>query len=199
MKIFKNILLGYLAIHVLFMLIVGFSSFSNFSSLTDMDTYNRLNPAGKLVVDQTDLITVPKPATDFIFFYSIYTGTNRGYSFFSPNISSVKVDMIFMADGKEVELPFVMQESKLKFSCANLHLHSRLFDVEERDIILKSISSSIFSNNPGIQELDIYFDLYRYQDLQTVIDSSYMVKNKKILGFSVRNNKRVAMETTTLH
>jgi len=197
MKTLKKVLTAYLGIHMLFMLIVGFSSFSNFSSQTDEDTYNTLNPAGQFVVDMTDWFTIPKPATDFIFFYSIYTGTNRGYSFFSPNISKIKVDILFMADGKEVDLPFVTSESKLKFSCANLHLHSRLFEEEERDIILKSISSSIFSNNPEIQELEVYLDLYKYQDIETVRNSEYEVQNKKILGFSVTKNKRVAMQNVT--
>jgi len=191
MVILKKILVVYLFGHILFMLIIGFSSFSSF---IDETTFKELNPVGQFIVKKTDMYTLPKQLTDFVFFYSIYTGTNRGYSFFSPNISPTKVNILFMADGKEINLPFKTQESRLKYGCTNLHLSSKIFDKEEREIILKSLSSSLFSNNPDIEKLDIYLDLHNYTDLKTVKNDGYNVQHKRILGFSALKNNVIALE-----
>lgn len=179
--ILKKVLILYFIIHVIFMLIVGFTSFTDFK---DKETYNKLNSVGQIIVEYSDLFQCSKPLTDFIFFYSIYTGTNRGYAFFSPNISPTKVNISFVADGKEIKLPFITQESKLKFGCANLHFNSNIFDIDEREIILKSISSYLFSNNPNIDKLDIYLKLKHFMDLETVRNLGYKVHHKSILGFS---------------
>ncbi len=192
MKIIKKILLGYLSVHCLFMLIIGFVSFTSFQ---DEKFQEELNPVGKFIVDKSSLFETPKPITDFIFFYAKYTGTNRGYSFFSPNISPNKISLRFMADGKEIHLPLKSPESFLKFRVANYHFNSKIFEIEEREIILKSISSSLFSEHEDIDKIDIYLDLYRFNTLENVAIDGYQVMYKEILGFSTTKNKEVALQT----
>ncbi|WP_046757837.1 hypothetical protein [Kordia jejudonensis] len=194
MKTTKKILLGYLAVHLLFMLIIGFASFTSFQ---DDESQAKLNPVGKFIANKASLFETPKPVTDFIFFYAKYTGTNRGYSFFSPNISPIKVSMRFMADGEEIHLPFKSPESFLKFRSANLHFNSNIFDVEEREVILKSISSSLFSDHQDIDKIDIYLDLYRFNTLESAATDGHQVMYKEILGFSTTKNKEVAMQTNS--
>ena len=189
MKTFKYILIGYLITHITFMLIVGFTSFTG---LKDKKSYETLNPAGQAIVDFSSLFECSKSVNDFIYFYSIFTGTNRGYSFFSPNVAETKVDIAFVADGNRIELPLLTQESKLKFECANLHFKSNIFDEEERDVILRSISSYLFSANPDIDKIDVYLHLSKYMDLQTARDLGYGVKRKSILGFSATKKEKIA-------
>lgn len=195
MKVLKNILIGYLVIHLLCMIIIGFASFSTFQSEENQEN---LNPFGKFVANSASYFETPKPVTDAIFFYAKYTGTNRGYSFFSPNISPVKVSMRFMADGKQIKLPFKSPESKLKFRSANLHFNSNIFDIEEREIILKSISSSLFNDHPEVDQIDIYLDLFRFNTLENAQKEGAKVMYKEILGFSTTKNKELAMQATTI-
>ncbi|WP_299712140.1 hypothetical protein [uncultured Tenacibaculum sp.] len=190
MKTFKYILLGCLVAHIAFMLIIGFTSFTEFKD--DQEAYSKLNPTGQKIVDYSSFFKCSEAVTDFIYCYSIFTGTNRGYSFFSPNVTQIKVDIAFMANDKKIELPLLTQESKLKFGCANLHFKSNIFNVEERELILKSISSYLFSANPDIEKLDVYLNLSRYMDLETAKSLGYKVAHKSILGFSATKHQKIA-------
>jgi hypothetical protein len=176
------------------MLIIGFASFTSFQ---DEESQAKLNPFGKFIANQSTLFETPKPVTDFIYFYAKYTGTNRGYSFFSPNLSPIKVSMRFMADGKEIKLPFKSPESILKFRSANLHFNSNIFDVEEREVILKSIASSLFSDHQEIDKIDVYLDLFRFNTLESAATEGHQVMHKEILGFSTTKNKDIAMQTSS--
>ncbi len=189
MKTLKYILLSFLVIHITFMLIIGFTSFTEFES---EDSYKTLNPVGQKIVDFSSLFICPDDVNDFIFFYSIFTGTNRGYSFFSPNVTPIRVGISFTNQNKEIGLPLLTKESKLKFKCTNLHFNSNIFDVEEREQILKSISSYLFSNNPDIEQLDVYLNFQHYSDLKTVRNSGYQVDKKSILSFSATKHEKIA-------
>ncbi|WP_299883998.1 hypothetical protein [uncultured Lacinutrix sp.] len=185
MKIIKKILASYFLIHIVLMMILGFSSFSYFK---DDVTFNKLNPYGQAVVKKADEYRSPELIVDFIFLYSIYTGTNRGFSFFSPNVSASKVGITFMSNGKEIELPLKTQELALKFRCLNSHFNSNIFNIEEREIILKSISSYIFSNNTNLNQLDVYLDINKYPSLLISQEIGYQFYNKQILAFSITKN-----------
>tara|TARA_B110000503_G_C7119309_1_gene401745 strand:- start:465 stop:1058 length:594 start_codon:yes stop_codon:yes gene_type:complete len=197
MKNLKFILIAYFLLHTLMMVIIGFSSFSHFK---DEVTYKKLNPFGKVIVDTATDYKSPQAIVDFIFLYSIYTGTNRGFSFFSPNVAASKVDINFMSNGKEVVLPFLTQELDLKFRCLNSHFNSNIFDIEERETILKSITSYIFSNNKNINQLDVYLNIEKYPSILITQDLGYQKYTNNILAFSItKKEDDKPNEITSLH
>ena len=194
MKNVKKILLFYLLLHISIMLTIGFSSFSHFKS---KDAHKKLNPFGKVIVDKASKYKSPQLIVDFIFLYSIYTGTNRGYSFFSPGVAGSKTEIKFMSNGKEIVLPFLTQEMNLRFRSLNSHFNSNIFDIEEREAILKSIASYIFSNNKNIKRLDVYLNIEKYPSILAAKDLGYQKYNNNILAFSitkkeVNNNNEIA-------
>ncbi|MEM6685347.1 MAG: hypothetical protein AAF617_06070, partial [Bacteroidota bacterium] len=186
---------GYLTMHIACTLIIGFVSFSTFQSEENQE---RLNPVGKFIANSASYFQTPKAVTDFIYCYAKFTGTNRGYSFFSPNVTPVKIDLRFMADGKQITLPIKSQESYVKFGCANLHFNSNFFDGEEREIILKSISASLFNDYPEVDKIDVYLDLFRFNDLKSAQKVGPQMMHKAILGFSSTKNPELAMQTTSI-
>lgn len=182
MNTLKKVLIFYFILHVSIMLILGFSSFSHFS---DDVTYKKLNSFGKSIVDKAVDYKSSQTIVDFIFLYSIYTGTNRGFSFFSPNVAASKVKIKFISNEKEVTLPFLTQELDLKFRCLNSHFNSNIFDIEERETILKSISSYIFSNNKNIEVLDVYLNIEKYPSISIAQEIGNKKYSKNILAFSI--------------
>jgi hypothetical protein len=107
--LYKVILSVYFFVHFIFVLIVNLSSFSAFDSKTE-----RLSKVGHFCVNEIDIIPVVKPAENLIAFYTNLTGTNRGYEFFSPNVSRASVKLVFISDkGEELQL-LHSAESRIK-------------------------------------------------------------------------------------
>lgn len=180
MKTIKILLLSFLAFHVFTVIIVGFSRFKDFDT-----NNNQINPIGKMVIHKSKSIDYLNSfLKDPVFFYSLFAGTNRGYSFFSPNVSSTKINLSFEGDGKNLELPIISPETKTKFNAASLHFNSNLSNEKERTLFLKSITTSLFNHNPETKKIDVYLNLSKYNDINTYLEKKNIYNEKKILGFT---------------
>ncbi|MDH7446089.1 hypothetical protein [Aquimarina sp. 2201CG14-23] len=145
----------------------------------------KLNNGGKTIVKNVKpAVELKSKMIDFMMLYSSYTGASKGYSFFSPNVGGESSELLFIADGERVDFSLLSEESFLKFKTASYFFKSRMEDEELRELILKSMSAYLFNGNPEIEQIDIYLDLYKVEDLKKVKDHGFRLKNKKILGFT---------------
>lgn len=191
MKTLKLLLLLFLIFHVLSTLIINFSGYADFS----VDNYqHKLNPFGKHIVNNVAKsvdFAATRPALEF---HSSFLGTNRGYSFFSPNVSREYMNLIFVADGKTLEIPLSSSESVLKFKTARFFFESNFKNETLRNHILKSFSRWYFLHNAEIDKIDVFFDFYKLNNLAEVKKNGYNVVNEKIYGFTVNRKNKTGYE-----
>lgn len=184
MKFLKIGLLLFFVINLYSSFIVNLEGYSKFGEGNYTD---KLNPLGQLVVKNIHSLDKISAPFDQVFKYQArYAGTDRGYSFFSPNVSHSSLNILFKADDKFLEMPLDSPESLLKFKTALYHFESSFKKKDFRDDILKSLAQWHFSKMPELHEIEVYFDLYQYQDLK---DMPKEIKNKKILAFKLTRSK----------
>lgn len=184
MKFLKIGLLVFFAINIYSSFIVNMDGYSKFGKGKYKD---KLNPLGQLVVNNIHYLDKVSAPFDHLFrFQSQYIGTDRGYSFFSPNVSHSSLNILFKADGNYLEMPLESPESLLKFKTALYHFESSFKNKDFRDDILKSLAKWHFSQMPELNEIEVYFDLYQYQNLNEMPKE---IKNKRILAFKLTKSK----------
>ena len=185
MKKLKIFLMLFFAIHFIVIIVVGFS---RFSELTTLDN-ERVNSFGEIVIKKSKLVDNLNESTkDAVFFYSLFTGTNRGYAFFSPNVTSKKVELSFKCGDKVIELPFRSVESNTKFFGANLYFNSHLDRIKQRDSFLQSISTSFFNQDLTMKNLEVYLNLTMYSDINYTRENGLLINKKSMLGFKAKKN-----------
>lgn len=184
MKFLKIGLLLFFVINIYSAFIVNLEGYSKFGKNNYKD---KLNSFGQMVVKNIHSLDKVSAPFDHIFIYQArYAGTDRGYSFFSPNVSHSSLNILFKADGKYLEMPLDSPESLLKFKTALYHFESSFKKKDLRDDILKSLAKWHFSQMPELHEIEVYFDLYQYQNLE---DMPKEIKNKRILAFTLTRSK----------
>ncbi len=185
MKFLKIGLLLFFVINIYSSFIVNLEGYSKFGK----GNYNdKLNSFGELIVKNIHYLDNVSVPFDQVFKYQArYAGTDRGYSFFSPNVSHSSLNILFKADGQLLEMPLDSPESLLKFKTALYHFESSFKKKDFRDDILKSLAKWHFSQMPNLHEIEVYFDLYQYQDLK---DMPKKIKNKRILAFTLTRSKQ---------
>ncbi|WP_130734726.1 hypothetical protein [Flavobacterium sp. J27] len=185
MKTLKIFLMLFFAIHFIVITVVGFSRFSELTT-TEND---KVNSFGQVIIKKSKWIDNLNLTTkDAIFFYSLFTGTNRGYAFFSPNVTSKKLELSFKSGDKIIEMPFRSVESDTKFFGANLYFNSNLDKIKERDSFLQSISTSFFNRDLNMKDLDVYLNLSMYSDINYTRENGLSINKKSMLGFRAKKN-----------
>lgn len=185
MKTLKIVLMLFFAIHFIVITVVGFSRFSELS----VSENDKVNLFGHAVITNSKLVDKINDTTkDGIFFYSLFTGTNRGYAFFSPNVTSKKLELSFKSGDKIIQLPFKSIESDIKFFGANLYFNSNLDKVKERDSFLQSISTSFFNRDLSMKDIDVYLNLSVYSDIKNTSENGFTINKKSMLGFRAKKN-----------
>jgi hypothetical protein len=156
------------------------------------DGVTNLNSLGEFVIHEQghELIrSLDKPYFDFLNFYNAYTGTNRGYSFFSPNVSPVKAEFVFYSGKNKVLVPLQNAESKSKLVVATYFLLSYINDEKTRNNILRSIAARLFSLNPNVSVMRVYLDLSKFEPLGAAVDSGNYIQTKRINAFTITRNQ----------
>ena len=188
MKKTKNFLLLFLIFHLFSTLVINFSGYSYFS----VDSYqHRLNRFGKVIVNEKAKLVDFEVTRPLLKFHSSLLGTNRGYSFFSPNVSNEYMNLVFMANGKQVDIPLSSYETALKFKTARFFFESNFKDNELRNTILKSFSKWYFTHYNEIDKIDVYFDFYKFKPLQDLEKNGYNVVNEKIHGYTINRKNKI--------
>jgi len=166
MKKLKIVLALFVGLHMLF------SIRFNLLGLTALklnNEENKINWLGKLFVGKKGgnlekaLTISPFEMSNF---YNVYTGTNRGYTFFSPNISPVKAKLCFFDGEDQLEIPLKNTESKSKLSVTTYYLLVHLDDEKIRNQILRPIASRLFALHPEALKLESYIDFIRIPSIK---------------------------------
>ena len=185
MKTLKIFLILFFTIHFIVITVVGFTRFSELSSNED----EGINPFGAFIIKKSHVMDhLNGKPKNTMFAYSLFTGTNRGYAFFSPNVSSKKLDLSFQSNGKHIYLPFKSTESDTKYFGANLYFNSNLDKSKERDSFLQSIATSLFNNNLELKDLDVYLNLSMYSDIKSTQNKGLVIQKKSIKGFTAKKH-----------
>jgi len=148
----KITLLVFFTFHFTCVLMVNMMAIAQINT----DTTGDLNTYGKLYHNATKDIEFYKPVENTVSFYTNLTGTNRGYEFFSPNVSKAAVKYSFVSDdGTELRLLDHTFESKTKL--LTFTYNSKMFfeEKEERDQFFKGICKTLFTNYPGVNAISI--------------------------------------------
>ena len=183
MKWFKYFLLSCLIIHIYASFLVN------------------LTPLKRLITDKTDLslfgkwfkekntFKYPKPLEIPLNVYSIYTGTNRGYEFFSPNVSSNYLEFEFVQNNIEMMFPLVSQEAQIKLLTAKVFLSSFLFNEDSRKQIMLSIGNRFFIQNSQVNEIQVFLKFTKFTQLKNFKISQITKQEKKVLAFTIRKHE----------
>jgi hypothetical protein len=150
---------------------------------------NRLNRLGIAVIYKIGNKIFDNSISRCTNVYAVYTGTNRGYEFFSPNISPVKVDLAFYSGNSELDLPLQRQESRNKLIAVGYYLMKNIRDEKLRAQILGSISTRLFSLHPGVHSLDIYLNISQISYLDSIKVGEEYTKIYKLQAFTITREK----------
>ena len=181
----KTILKILLITHIVSLLFVNIVAFKDF---TEKET-KRLNPLGKSFLINFKINSIPAFIKNTIGLYSNTTGTNRGYEFFSPNISNGSSKFIFTSEnGKEIKV-LKSIESKVKFLTATYYFNIHIFDEDMRNKLLASICSRIFTLNPLVNGISVSIKFSRYNKLNNSFSENYKISYEKILLSKIKRNK----------
>jgi hypothetical protein len=181
MKKVKLILCFVLCLHFLGSFIVNLSGL-DFSENVYYKT--KINTLGKFVTTAVRKIRIPEGANSLMS-YTVYTGTNKGYEFFSPNIPASKTEFLFFANEKPITMPLVSHESKTKFFTATVYLEKYFHTPELRDQILRSISLRLLSLKPEIKKIKIDLKITHFDSLSIYKNEKHAINIITIPGFTL--------------
>ena len=164
MTLKKTILVIFFIFHIVCVNIINLCAFSGLGE----KEREKLNPFGKRYVKIANRFL---KKNELISCYTNFTGTNRGYEFFSPNISRFSLKIKFLeTNGKEIPL-YNSFESTLKFGTASYYLNSNLFNENLRNEIFESYCKRIFAMNENITKINIVLQITEYNDLYTLYNN----------------------------
>jgi hypothetical protein len=177
MKTIKIILIFLFAFHILCLFIINFSAFNDFNK----ENSQKLNLLGEIYLSNFKPSTDSKFIQQTIEIYSNLTGTNRGYEFFSPNVSNSTVKLIFITNtGEELQI-LKANASELKRSTASIYINSQLFNPKLRDKILKSIAGRLFGLNPNVKKISVFLHFTNHKDLKNSNSNKCKTEIKTVL------------------
>jgi len=183
MKKLKIVLALFVGLHVL--LAIRFNLLG-LTALKLNNEENKINWLGKLLVGKKGG-NLEKALTGSLFkisnFYNVYTGTNRGYTFFSPNISPIKANLCFFNGDDQLEIPLKNTESKSKLSTTTYYLLVHLDNEKIRNQILRPIASRLFTLHPEASTLESYIDFAKIPYLKE--DTEKGTVSKRLKAFTI--------------
>lgn len=186
MKLLKTGLLIFLIINIYSSLVVNLQGYSSFAG---KDYQKNLNVFGKMVVRNDTIIDKASIFyNDGFRFLGTFSGTNRGYSFFSPNVSNSKLDISFVSEDGILEFPLDSPESMQKFKTSIHYFTTNFKNKKLRNLILSSYAQWHFAQNPNLNKIKVYFDIYEVNTLSNIEKGLPRDRSKNFLGFILEKN-----------
>ncbi len=180
----KKKLLLFLMFHIVLVITVNLFSFSEFES----SRLKNLNPIGNWYINETALSPPAEPLKSAIGFYTNMTGTNRGYEFFSPNVSSGSVKLRFISDdGRELQLTKSL-ESEVKVLTATIYYFKKITKTKVRDSITRSICKRLFEKYGDVNSIKVYLKMRHTDPINGIDPENFQTKEKEILLSTVQKN-----------
>lgn len=149
-----------------------------------------INKYGAVLLKNIDLNIYDYKMFDALKVYGIYTGTARGYSFFSPNVSRVEKDFYFVSQDDQLIKPDTKYfETSFKFNAFKSGLFKEIFNTTDIDDHLSSLGAHLMSTNNSVDCIDMYLTYNKYNDLAMAKVDHPLCSTEEIHLFTLRKKK----------
>lgn len=177
----KNILKLFLFLHIISLLII------NYDALTVLaEKKTNFNHIINHIIPPLKKNKISKNIIQGIGAYENFLGSDRGFEFFSPNVSNTENKLIFIGNNNEQLYLLDSIEGNLKFYTFNSYINLFLANPTNRDIILKNICSHLFQKNNSINEINIFFIS---NTVSPLYNKNILPKKNKILIAKIKKNE----------
>lgn len=182
----KKILVFLLLLHIFLVISINLITIRGLETIDPQILSKEFNTFGRFYIRNFKAEYYQKYFNTIFNPYLIYTGTDRGYEFFSPNLMPSKMELLFLDKrGNEIKFPFITPESKLKFFSTTYYFNGFLADKKMRDRILRSMSSRFMILNSNLYEINVHLKISEFDNLDTLNKNGYRINQKNIKAFIV--------------
>ena len=137
--------------------------FANINSLNYLKNKPvELNNFGKKYINTNSIIKFP----EFLILYLNYSGSDRGYAYYSPNISREKVSFAITDQQNKKIIPINTESSKFRFNILMINSTKIIEDQKIRNQLIKSLSEYIFAKDKRVKKLTLKINLKKLKTLQ---------------------------------
>ena len=164
MKKLQFLLLLLLLLHGILLLLANINSLNHLKSKT-ID----LNFFGQKYTKYSSIIKFP----EVFILYLNYSGSDRGYAYYSPNVSREKVSFAITDQQNKKIIPIHTESSKFRFNILMINSTKIIENQKIRNQLIKSLSEYIFAKAKNVKELTLKINLKK---LKTI--SEYHKDNK---------------------
>ena len=178
----KNFIKLLIALHM------GFVSLACINGLSQVLTKDgqSINKYGASVLKLIDVEIYDTKLYEALKVYGFCTGTFRGYSFFSPNLSRMDKNFYFLSDGNLLIEPKMKYfETSFKYKAFESGLFQDIFSTKDRDDYLKSLGAHLMSNHSS-DCIDVYMTYDLYNDISDAKEDDVMCSTEDIHLFTLR-------------
>jgi len=148
-----------------------------------------INKYGAVFLKAIDVDIYDNQLFETLKIYGIYTGTARGYSFFSPNVSRIEKDFYFIGEDDQLVKPKTRYfETGFKYNAFKSGLFKEIFSQSDKNDYLKSLGAHFMSNN-SIDCIDMYMSYTKYNELETARIDQPISNTEDIHLFTLRKRK----------
>jgi hypothetical protein len=130
--------LGFL-FHISLTFIVNVSSFKYLKNNSKV----KLNPVGLFYINNSISFKIPKGLK----LYANYTGTDKGYTYYSPNLPRAKYEYEFYNENVKIENIVCTKEAKIKFNTMMINFTDNVNNTSIRENIVQSLFQNIQNKN----------------------------------------------------
>ncbi|WP_326980932.1 hypothetical protein VUJ46_11495 [Chryseobacterium sp. MYb264] len=147
----KNLLKIFLIFHILSLFII------NYNALTVLiEKKTKFNEISKQVVPYLKQNKVSKKTIERIGIYENLLGADRGFEFFSPNVSNSENKLIFIGNNNEQLYLLSSIEGSLKYYTFNNYINPLLPNTENKGFILRNICAHLFQKYQNVDEINVF-------------------------------------------
>lgn len=184
MKKIKYTLFFIVSFHILVSILINISSLS----ILNTKKYIKFNSPALSILKNMKRLNIPL----YIKSYSNIAGIDRGYGYYSPNISSNKlnINVIDVKTNRPVNIISPSFESKLKYNTMLTNLHVFTTHYQDRRLIVNSFSEYIFYKQQYINNIAINVNIFKINSLQDYEKTKILFTKKNIDSYIINRKKQ---------
>lgn len=184
MKKIKCILIFAVIFHILITFLINISSLSILKEKKNI----QLNSFALYTLKDLKRFDIPT----FIKTYSNMMGIDRGYGYYSPNITNKRLDIsvVDISNNRSVNVISSSFESKLKYNTMLTNLHVYTAHYKDRRLLINSFSEYIFYKQPNINSITLKVNIFKINNLQEYSKSNVLFTKQNVDSYIIdrKNN-----------
>lgn len=183
MKKIKYTLLFIISFHIFVSVLINIASLS----ILNTKKYVKFNNSAASILKNMKRLNIPF----YIKAYSNIAGIDRGYGYYSPNISSNKlnISVVDLKTNKPLNIISSTFESKLKYNTMLTNLHVFTTHYQDRRLIVNSFSEYIFYKQQNINNIAINVNIFKINSLQDYEKSKVLFTKENIDSYIINRKK----------